>query len=146
SSKFAEGNKWSYFPSVALGWNITNESFFTASNTLSSLRLRASLGTTGNEGIVPYQTRGLLARRGYLFGDTPAFGYVPNSIPNPTMKWESTTNLNFGVDFDMFQGRATGAIEVYQSNTKDLLLPRLLPNSTGFSEILTNVGSTRNTG
>ncbi|MDQ2657887.1 MAG: SusC/RagA family TonB-linked outer membrane protein, partial [Bacteroidota bacterium] len=146
SSKFAEGNKWGYFPSVALGWNITNESFFTASNTLSSLRLRASLGTTGNEGINPYRTKGLLERTGYLFGSTPAFGYVPNSIRNDALKWESTTNLNFGVDFDMFQGRATGAIEVYQSNTKDLLLPRLLPNTSGFSEILTNVGSTRNTG
>ena len=146
SSKFAEASKWGYFPSVALGWNITNESFFTAGTTLSSLRLRLSYGTTGNEGITPYQTKGLLSRRGYLYGSSPAFGYVPNSIRNNELKWESTTNLNVGLDYDLFEGRVTGAIEVYQSNTTDLLLPRLLPNSSGFSSILTNVGSTRNTG
>ncbi len=62
------------------------------------------------------------------------------------MKWETTKSFNVGVDFDLFAGRITGAMEVYQSNTTDLLLPRLLPNSSGFSEILTNVGATRNTG
>jgi TonB-linked SusC/RagA family outer membrane protein len=146
SSKFAEGNKWGYFPSVALGWNIINEDFLANSTTFTNLRIRASYGATGNEGILPYQTRGLLTRTGYLFGDTPAFGYVPGSIANPTMKWETTTTANFGIDYELFAGRISGALEVYQSNTTDLLLPRLLPNSTGFTEILTNVGATRNTG
>ncbi|HMJ67625.1 MAG TPA: TonB-dependent receptor [Cyclobacteriaceae bacterium] len=146
SSKFAEGNKWGYFPSVALGWNIANEDFFSDNKVFSNLRLRASYGSTGNEGILPYQTQGLLLRTGYQFGDTPAFGYTPSTIRNSNLKWETTTTLNFGLDYELFQGRISGALEVYQSNTKDLLLPRLLPNTSGFSSVLTNVGATRNTG
>ena len=146
SSKFAEGNKWGFFPSVAFGWNITNENFFANNKTVSNLRFRASYGKTGNEGLNPYQTQGLLARRAYLFGETPAFGYVTNSIRNNNLKWESTSSLNFGLDYELFDGRISGALEVYQSNTTDLLLPRLLPNTSGFGSIIANVGSTRNTG
>ena len=146
SSKFAEGNQWGYFPSVALGWNITNEDFLAANETLSILRLRMSYGATGNEGINPYQTQGLLNRSFYLYGNTPAFGYTPSTIRNNDLKWETTTTFNVGVDFDLFAGRITGALEVYKSNTTDLLLPRLLPNTSGFSSVLTNVGETQNSG
>lgn len=146
SSKFAEGNKWGYFPSFALGWNITNESFFEPNDIISNLKLRLSYGKTGNQGINPYQTQGLLARTAYLFGDTPSFGFEPSSIRNNDLKWETTSSFNIGLDFDLMSSRITGSIEVYQSNTTDLLLPRLLPNSSGFSSILTNVGATRNTG
>ena len=146
SSKFAEGNKWGFFPSVALAWNITNEDFFVTSDIISSLRLRVSYGATGNEGIDPYQTQGLLKRTSYLYGDVAAFGYSPSTIRNDELQWESTTSFNVGVDFDLIQGRVTGALEIYQSNTMDLLLPRLLPNTSGFGSILTNVGETKNTG
>ncbi len=146
SSKFAEGNQWGYFPSVALGWNITNEDFFAGNETVTGLRLRVSYGLTGNEGINPYQTQGLLNRTAYLYGGTSAFGYTPSTIRNNNLKWETTATSNLGIDFDLFQGRVTGAVEVYQSKTTDLLLPRLLPNTSGFSSILTNVGSTQNTG
>ncbi|HZY79876.1 MAG TPA: TonB-dependent receptor [Cyclobacteriaceae bacterium] len=146
SSKFVEVNKFGYFPSLALGWNIINEDWFAGSTTFTNLRLRASYGATGNEGIPPYGTNGLLLRTGYLYGDTPAFGYVPQTVANPAIKWETTRTANFGIDYELFSGRISGALEVYQSNTTDLLLPRLLPNTTGFNSILTNVGATRNTG
>jgi TonB-linked SusC/RagA family outer membrane protein len=146
SSKFAGDNKWGYFPSVALGWNITNEDFLSSSEVVSNLRFRASYGATGNEGLPPYSTKGLLTRSGYLFGDTPAFGFIPQTIANETLKWETTKTLNFGLDYEFFRGRISGALEVYQSNTTDLLLPQLLPNSTGFNQVFMNVGKTRNTG
>lgn len=146
STKFVGDNRWGYFPSAALAWNIANEDFFSSNETITNLRLRASYGSTGNEGILPYQTNGLLTRTGYLYGDNPAFGYYPSSISNPSMKWETTTSLNFGIDYELYAGRLTGSLEVYQSNTKDLLLPRLLPDGTGFTQVLTNVGQTRNTG
>lgn len=146
SSKFAAGNRWGYFPSIALGWNILNEGFMMNNNLFSVLKLRASYGKTGNEGIAPYQTNGLLLRTQYDFDGTAAFGYRPSSIPNTNLKWENTASLNFGIDFGILSNRISGSIEVYQSKTTDLLLPKLLPISGGFQSVLTNIGSKRNRG
>lgn len=146
SSKFANGNKWGYFPSAAVAWNIDNESFMSNNNFFSDLRLRLSYGKTGNEGIAPYQTKSLLARSQYDFNGVSAFGYYPGSIPNNDLKWESTATLNAGVDFGILHGRMSGSVEVYQSKTTDLLLPFLLPISGGFTSILSNVGSKLNRG
>ncbi|RYG05880.1 MAG: TonB-dependent receptor [Chitinophagaceae bacterium] len=146
SSKFAPGNKWGIFPSGAVAWNITEENFMKSARVFSNLKLRATYGTTGNEGIDPYQTPGLLARTSYDFDGSPAFGFRPNTIPNQGLKWETTTSGNIGLDFGILNDRITGAVEVYQARTTDLLLPQLLPISSGFGSILTNVGSTKNTG
>lgn len=146
SSKFAEGHRWGYFPSVAVGWNVINENFMLKSKVFKSLKLRVSYGRTGNEGIVPYQTNGLLTRTQYDFDGSAAFGYRPFTIPNKDLKWETTASLNAGVDFGIFNNRITGSFEVYQSKTTDLLLPKLLPISGGFSSVLTNIGSKRNRG
>lgn len=146
SSKFAKGKQWGYFPSVALGWNMNNESFLKNNETISKLKLRLSYGETGNEGIDPYQTNGLLARTIYDFDGAPAFGYRPNTIRNTDLRWETTSSLNAGIDFGILKDRITGTLEVYQSKTTDLLLPRLLPITSGFGSILSNVGSKRNRG
>lgn len=146
SSKFAPGNKWGFFPSAAFGWNVIDENFLKDSKTFSNLKLRMSYGSTGNEGIDPYQTQGLLSRTGYDFDGTPAFGYRPSTIQNPNLKWETTTTGNVGIDFGFFNDRLTGSVEVYRSNTRDLLLPQQLPITSGYGSILTNIGSTRNTG
>ncbi|MET3114979.1 TonB-linked SusC/RagA family outer membrane protein [Pedobacter sp. CG_S7] len=146
SSKFAPGQQWGYFPSVALGWNVNNENFLKDSKTISKLKLRLSYGQTGNEGISPYQTNGLLGRTVYDFDGAPAYGYRPNTIRNQNLKWETTASFNAGVDFGLLNNRISGTLEVYQSKTTDLLLPRLLPITSGFASILSNVGSKRNRG
>ncbi|MEX0906527.1 MAG: TonB-dependent receptor [Balneolaceae bacterium] len=146
SSKFAEGNRWGYFPSAAVAWNISNEDFLNNNETISHLRLRLSWGSTGNQGIPPYQTTGRLSRTEYDYGGQPAFGFRPSSISNPDLTWESTRTANAGIDFELYEARISGSLEVYRSLTTDLLLPRLLPITSGFNSILTNVGTKRNTG
>ncbi len=146
SSKFADGKKWGYFPSAALAWNVSNEAFMSNNLLFSNLKVRASYGSTGNEGILPYQTNGLLSRTQYDFDGAAAFGYRPSSIRNSDLRWETTTTLNLGVDFGLRNNRITGAIEVYQSKTTDLLLPKLLPITSGFASIIANIGSKRNRG
>ncbi len=146
SSKFSKGNKWGYFPSFALGWNVSNERFLQESRLISNLKLRLSYGETGNEGILPYQTQGLVSRTVYDFDGSSAFGYRPSSIRNDGLKWETTASFNIGLDFGLWSNRITGALEVYQSRTTDLLLPKVLPITSGFNSILSNVGVKRNSG
>jgi len=146
SSRFSPGQKWGFFPSVAVGWNISNEGFMQNSRLINLLKLRASYGQTANTGINPYQTLGDLRRTTYAFDNTAGYGYRPNSIPNPALKWESTASVNIGADFGFFNNRLTGSLEWYQQNTSNLLLQRQLPITGGFASILENIGSTRNTG
>jgi TonB-linked SusC/RagA family outer membrane protein len=146
SSRFGENTKYGNFPGVAVGWNITNEAFMKQLTWVDLLKLRASWGKVGNQGVAPYQTQGLLGRTGYAFGTTGAFGYRPSTIGNPDLKWESSANANIGLDFSIFRGRVQGSLEVYETNTTDLLLSDFLPGSTGFNAVTRNVGHTRNKG
>lgn len=146
SSRFAKNHKWGFFPSAAASWNIANESFFQDVEAIDQLKLRLSYGQIGNTGIEPYRTMGRLSRSSYVFGDTPAFGYYPSTIRNDDLKWETTTSLNVGVDFSLLKGRISGNVEFYQQNTRDLLMLRQLPYTSGFTSILSNVGATRNKG
>ncbi|MDR8393434.1 TonB-dependent receptor [Aliifodinibius sp. S!AR15-10] len=146
SSRFGEENEYGFFPSVALSWNISNEDFFSTEGVFSDLRVRVSWGKTGQTGIDPYQTQGLLARTQYNYGGDAAFGFEPSQIANPELKWETTTSTNVGVEFGILDSRITGSIDVYRQETSDLLLQRQLPITSGYSSILENVGSTRNTG
>jgi TonB-linked SusC/RagA family outer membrane protein len=146
SSRFGENNRFGYFPSVALGWNISDEQFVQNSNFIDLLKLRTSYGAIGNQGIEPYQTQPLLARTSYAFGDNAAFGFRPNTIGNPNLKWETSTTGNVGLDFSFVQGRISGSLEYYVTTTTDLLAPQPLPNSTGFGGFTTNVGKTQNRG
>lgn len=146
SSRFGENTKYGTFPGVALAWNINNESFLKGVTWLDQLKLRVSAGKTGNQGVSPYQTQALVARTSYAYGTVPAYGYRPNTIGNPDLKWESSLNRNIGVDFSFFRGRVSGSVELYQTNTTDLLLSDQLPTSTGFAAVTRNVGETRNKG
>lgn len=146
SSRLAEGNKWGFFPSVGLGWLVSQEPFMASQNLFSELKIRASYGQTGNTAINPYQTAGSLARESYVFGETSAFGFRPALISNPDLQWEVSSQFNFGVDFGMFNDRLVGSFEVYQTNTTDLLLERQLPPTSGFGSVLENIGETENRG
>src|SRR5690606_24307237 len=139
-------NRFGYFPSVALGWNISDEPFLQGSSFIDQMKLRTSYGSIGNQGITPYQTQPLLTRTAYAFGDNAAFGYTPGTIGNPDLKWESSTTANVGLDFSFIQGRIAGTLEYYVTTTSDLLAPQPLPNSTGFGGFTTHVGKTQNRG
>jgi TonB-linked SusC/RagA family outer membrane protein len=146
SSRFGNNTKWGYFPGVALAWNMSEEGFIKNMPAIDLMKLRVSYGSIGNQGIRPYQTQGLLGQTAYNFGNSAAFGYAPNTIGNPDLKWETSTTANVGLDFSLKSGRIYGSLEYYNTNTSDLLLSRNLPTSTGFSLVTTNVGKTRNSG
>jgi TonB-linked SusC/RagA family outer membrane protein len=146
SSRFGANTKFGLFPSFALGWNISEEPFIKNISAIDQLKLRASWGAIGNQAITPYQTQALLGRTAYAWDNTAAFGYRPNSIGNPDLRWETSTTTNAGLDFSFFRGRLSGSAEYYQTNTTDLLAPQPLPTSIGFGGFTTNVGETQNTG
>lgn len=146
SSRFGEDNKYGFFPSFALGWNIANEDFMANNSLFDDLRLRLSYGESGNTAIDPYQTQNLLARTAYNFGGSSGFGYRPGQLPNSELKWETTASVNLGVEYEILNSRVTGSVEGYQQKTSDLLMQRQLPNTSGFGSVLENVGATQNTG
>ncbi|CAH0999553.1 TonB-dependent receptor P3 [Neolewinella maritima] len=146
SSRLAEGNKWAYFPGVSLGWRIGAEPFMAGIDFINDLKLRASYGEVGNTAIDPYQTQGSLQRTVYAWGESPAFGFALQDIPNPNLGWEVSKTLNFGVDFDLLNGRFNGSIELFRTNTTDLLLARNLPPTSGYGSVFQNIGSTRTQG
>ena len=146
SSRLAPGRKWAYFPSVGVAWQVGDESFMRHVPWLSALKVRGSVGNTGNTAIGPYQTEGTLSARLYTFGTTRVRGYMPGSIPNPDLGWEKTTQSDLGIEYGVWNNRITGSIDAYQMDTHDLLLTRLLPATSGFTQTLQNIGSTHNKG
>jgi TonB-linked SusC/RagA family outer membrane protein len=146
SSRFGEDRKIGYFPSAAFAWRIVEENFMQQAEAISDLKLRISYGSIGNTALNPYQSMGSLSRRPYLFGADPALGFEPNTLPNAELQWETSKQFNVGLDFGLLNNRVSGSVEFYQIRTTDLLLNRALPPSTGFQSILSNIGSTKNTG
>jgi TonB-linked SusC/RagA family outer membrane protein len=155
ASVLAPGNKWSFFPSVAVAWKIQQENFLRNVEAVSELKLRGGYGTVGQASVDPYTTGGTLQQSAYAWNETPAYGYSPTpgtlpntlgGLPNPNLRWERTSTINVGLDFGFFKNRITGSVEVYRANTTDLLLPRALPAVSGVVSILQNVGATRNSG
>ncbi len=146
SSRFAPNNKWGFFPSAAFAYNLSDEEFIQGISFLNNLKLRVSYGKVGNTGIDPYRTQGLLETTRYDFNGEAAFGRRPNSIANPELRWETSATANIGVDFGLFNNRINGTVELYHTKTTDLLLGRLLPITTGFGEVTTNIGRTQNRG
>jgi TonB-linked SusC/RagA family outer membrane protein len=146
STRFGENRKFGFFPSAAIGWNLSNEAFLKQVTWMDQLKFRASIGSIGNTAIDPYQTQALLERTSYAFGEAGAFGYQPTTIGNPDLSWETTTTTNFGLDYSLFRGRVSGSLEWYRADTKDLLLLDQLPWTSGFNQVRRNVGKTRNQG
>lgn len=153
SSKFGANNKWGLFPSGAIGWNISDEAFMEGSkNWLDRLKIRVGYGVTGNqEGIAPYQS---LALSGPVAGEQyydaisgqwkTAYGPIQN--PNPDLKWESTAQLNLGLDFRLFK-RLNGSIDYYRKKTSDLLFTYAVPQPPYlYGTMLANVGDLENKG
>jgi TonB-linked SusC/RagA family outer membrane protein len=154
SSKFGANNRWATFPSVALGWKISEEEFFPKTSVLNNLKLRASYGRLGNEnaigyyGSVPYITSGNNLYYGYVqgIGSNPWIGSIAATLYNPDLKWETTESVNIGLDFGLFSNKLTGGINYFQKNTKDLLILRLAPLSSGLDDQVKNIGEIQNKG
>lgn len=147
STVFGANNKWGYFPAAAIGWNIYKESFLENVSVISNLKMRASYGSVGNEGIDPYQSQSTADQRDYLFDGSKRSGYVPGSyLPNPNLKWETSTTFNTALDFGFWKGRLSGTFEFYNTRTKNLLVDQALNASTGYSRMKTNLGEVENQG
>jgi TonB-linked SusC/RagA family outer membrane protein len=146
SSRLAEGHQWVSFPAFALAWRLNEESFLRNVKELDNLKLRFGYGATANTAINPYQTKGLLSKLYYNYGDNLVIGYASSSLPDRSLTWETTKQWNAGIDFSLWKGRISGVVDVYLQNTDNLLLNRQLPVVSGFTSTLTNIGKTKNKG
>lgn len=151
SSRFASNNRWGYFPSVALGWKISEEDFFKEQEVMTDLKLRLSYGQTGQQDILndyPYMTTFNVSypESSYLFGNTWYQTYRPNGY-DPDIKWETTTTYNAGIDFGFLNNRIYGSIDYYKRHTKDLLNTINVIAGTNYAPVLTtNIGAMDNQG
>lgn len=151
TSRFDASTRWGTFPSVALGWRVTEESFLKDNAVLSNLKIRASFGITGqqdgigNYGHLPVYTIGQDGAQ-YQFGNEYYYTYRPQSY-NKLLKWETTTAYNIGFDFGFLKDRITGSFDYYTRQTKDLIATVPAPAGTTFNKtITTNVGNVDNNG
>ena len=148
-SKFSEQNRFGLFPSFALAWRLDNEKFIKNLNVFEDLKLRFGWGQIGNHGIGSYGTLSDYGINGQLYG-TPGNGIsVPlslNNVANPNLTWETTEQLNFGLDFATKNDRVSGSVDLYDKTTKDLLQSAPIPTSSGFRSILINRGTISNKG
>ncbi|MFY0713731.1 TonB-dependent receptor [Seonamhaeicola sp. NFXS20] len=148
STKFAENNKWGYFPAGSFAWVVSEEPFLTDSNTISFLKFRTSYGKTGSQAINPYQSlasydTGLR----YSYGDEDLVnGAIINRVANPNLKWETTAQFDAGIDLDLFDGRIGIVADYYKKNTTDLLFAKRLLAYTGISSQIQNIGEMENQG
>jgi len=162
SSKFGKNNKWAFFPSGAIGWKASDEEFVQNLSVFDLLKFRASYGISGNQGISPYQTLSrfgisdyynngnwvTVIGPGYEVGRTGQDGIevLWGGIPNPDLKWETTAQLDLGVDMNFFGNRLNVIFDYYEKHTDDLLQERILPLSSGFDRMWVNEGSITNKG
>ena len=155
ASQLAKGNKWAFFPSVALGWRLDQEDFLKDIRWISQLKLRLGVGVTGNSAIDPYQTKGAIVSLYYPYGSSITPGYVASeslieggnvAMANQNLTWEKTRQYNIGVDYAVLNGRISGVIDFYTSRTTDLLMEMTIPALTGYTNTYANVGETSNMG
>ena len=146
SSKFGKGNQYGFFPSAAIAWRLSDESFVQRLGWFDDLKLRTSYGRTGNQDIGNYRALATLGSSTYLFNGNKVIGYSPNTLANPNLKWESTTQGNVGLDIALMRSRLLLTADAYNKTTRDLLLEVAVPATLGYSSQLQNIGSVRNRG
>ena len=146
SSRFGADHQWGFFPSAAFGWRVSDEPFMQHIPSIELLKLRVSDGMAGNPSIRPYQSMAHLASQQYTFGGAVVGGYFPASVGNPELSWESTHQLDVGVDLGLYGGRLSFTGDVYRKKTTNLLLAVNLPFESGFGSALQNVGAVQNNG
>ncbi len=142
SSRFGEDNRYGFFPAASAGWILTEEPFLATGGTLSFLKLRASYGLTGNSEIGNFDALGLFQGTSYA----GVSGTRPISVASPDLQWETTAQLDIGIDFGLFNDRITGELDYYFKDTEDLLLDVQVPSTTGFGIVTQNIGKLENKG
>jgi TonB-dependent starch-binding outer membrane protein SusC len=144
STKFGDNNKYGFFPAMSLAWRVTEESFFQPLTSIfDEFRMRASFGLTGNDGIPDFAYLNLYrGGTNYLGGA----GIAPSQLPNPNLKWETTAQVNVGLDLAVLDERISLAMDYYQNRTKDLLFNRPVSMTSGYYSITTNIGELENRG
>lgn len=147
SSRFGADHKWGYFPSGAIAWNVGDESFMDGISFISGLKMRTSYGLTGNTGLSPYQSLNRLSSVKFIYGNhADVIGFVPSGIANSDLRWETTAQIDIGMDLELLDSRLRLTADYYRKDTKDLLASVPLPPSLGFGSSLQNLGEIRNTG
>ena len=160
SSRFTGDNVYGNFPSVSLAWNANNESFWNTDGVLNALKFRGSYGTLGNDriGTYRYLANPVVVRSTILVdqdGDPGTtedvveenvVGYAKGTLANPYLKWETSKQLNVGLDFGLLNNRISGTVDYYNTKTTDLLLPEIIPVINGYESYINNVGETKNSG
>ena len=152
ASSFGPNNKWAVFPSVSVGWNIMNEAFMEErANWLSYLKLRASWGMNGNHRIALFGYTSLMnGNQNYYFGSgdhsTMQYGSSPARISNPDLKWEESTQINFGIDAGFFKNAVMLGVDYFEKETNGMLMAQPIPNYVGKGAPLANAGDMKNSG
>lgn len=147
TSRFRENNRYSYFPSVALGWVLSEESFMKDMSLFSNLKIRGSWGLTGNQGVDAYSTFSSYSNRTASFtNSTSQTGIILGNIGNPDLQWETTEQKNIGIDAGILDGRISFTADYFTKDTRDLLLDEKLPMYLGGNVITRNVGEVQNKG
>ncbi|WP_175634172.1 SusC/RagA family TonB-linked outer membrane protein [Pedobacter ghigonis] len=148
SSKFGPNYSYGYFPSGAIAYKFTDEEFIKNLNTFSNLKLRASYGVTGNDRVPNYLYLATFTNYSTVLnpGDPLQIGTEPKTLPNPDLKWESTTQFNLGLDMGFLNGRVNATIDLYTKKTTNLLISIPIEQYWGFNSITVNAGSIQNRG
>jgi TonB-linked SusC/RagA family outer membrane protein len=147
SSRFGEDNRFGIFPSGAFGWRLNEETFMENVEAISNLKLRASWGKTGNQAIGNLQFRTSFGPGpDAVLGDQIVGTIDPSNLANPALKWETTEQIDFGVDIGLWEDRISGSFDYFIKETSDMLVSIPVPSSTGFGSRLENIGSIENTG
>jgi TonB-linked SusC/RagA family outer membrane protein len=146
SSRYSEGQKWGYFPSVALAYRLSQESFIKKYEFISDLKIRIGYGETGNTAINPYYTLNQLSSGQVVFGDALTTSYAPGNRLAGPLKWETTAQTDLGLDLGVLNNRLTFTVDLYIKNTRDLLNNVSLPSSLGYAFTVQNIGKIQNKG
>jgi len=149
SSTLSPGNRYFNYPAIGLGWNVMEESFMKSLPFISNLKLRGGWGVSGNRNVGAYATLGALSAGYYNFGTGTAgqqLGYTVTNLPSAGLGWQSTSQLDIGLEFGLLDNRITGSVDYYHQKTKDILLSVPLPPSNGAGSTLKNLGKTEGRG
>ena len=155
SSVLAKGNQWAFFPSAALGWRMDQEDFLKDVDWINQLKLRVGYGVTGNSAVSAYGTLGVISSYWMPFSNgnemifvtnEPYYSSGSNKMPNKELGWEKTSQFNYGVDFSVLDGRINGTVDIYHSETSDLLMAVTIPSLSGYPSMMQNIGKTKNFG
>jgi TonB-linked SusC/RagA family outer membrane protein len=148
SSKFGANNKYGFFPAASAAWNIKRENFLAGVRNISGLKLRASIGKTGNQAAIdPYQSLAIVAAgNDYIFNNTLTKAILPTGVPNPDLRWETSVQSDIGLEADLFNNRLNFVADIYLKKTTDLIYKKNLPLSSGYETVTGNFASLENKG